>query len=72
MRKTYAKILVISILLTVLYFFFEDRPPYLTLQEDIEDMLFYGAVYVALLFTTMSVIYNYIKKENNSGTRRRQ
>ncbi len=72
MRSTYLKILVVSIALTALYFFFEDRPAYLTWQEDIEDMLFYGVIYVLLLFTTISVIYNYIRKENISSSKRRK
>ncbi len=45
---------------------------YLTWQEDIEDMLFYGVIYVLLLFTTISVIYNYIRKENISSSKRRK
>jgi len=70
MRKTYLKILIISILLTVMYFFFEERPPYITMQEDIENMLFYGIIYVVLLFTAISVMYNFVKKESNSGRNR--
>ena len=62
MRKPYGRIFIISIVLTALFFWMEDRPAYITLREDMENILFFGALYVALIFCTLSGIYLYFKK----------
>jgi hypothetical protein len=61
-RKPYWRILGISIALTILYFWMEDRPDYITYQEDQRNILFYGVLYVVLLFATISAVYTYFKK----------
>jgi hypothetical protein len=66
MRRPFVNILILSIVLTVLYFWMEDRPEYITYQEDIGNVLFYGVVYTVLLFCTMSAIYVYFRKQGNS------
>ena len=65
MRRPFANILILSIVLTVLYFWMEDRPEYITYREDMGNVLFYGVVYIVLLFSTMSAIYVYFRKQGN-------
>lgn len=62
MRKPYGEILVASIVLTVLYFFIEERPSYITYEEDQRNMLLWGIVYVVLLFSIFSAIYIFFRK----------
>lgn len=62
MRKPYGGILIVSIILTVLYFYTEERPAYITLKEDQGNMMFFGALYVALLFCIFSGLYLLVKK----------
>lgn len=66
MRRPFANILILSIVLTVLYFWMEDRPEYITYREDMGNVLFYGVVYIVLLFCTMSAIYVYFRKQGNN------
>jgi hypothetical protein len=63
MRRPYPGILIASILLTVLYFVFEERPAYITYEDDKGDILFFGTIYVVLLFGTMSAIYLFFKQK---------
>ncbi len=63
MRRPYANILILSIVLTIIYFWMEDRPAYISFQEDQRNVLFYGALYVILLFCTISAVYLYFKKK---------
>ncbi len=62
MRKPYGGILIVSILLTALYFYTEERPSYITLKEDTDNMMFFGVLYVALLFCIFSGLYLLVKK----------
>lgn len=63
MRKPYGGILIVSILLTVLYFYTEDRPAYISFKEDQENVMFFGTLYVALLFCIFSGLYLLVKRK---------
>jgi hypothetical protein len=62
MRKPYDSFLIISVVLTVLYFMTEKRPSYVPVRDDQLNMLFFGGLYVALIFGILSLIYIYYKK----------
>jgi len=64
MRKPYDRILIISILLTVAYFYFIDEPTAVPYKDDQKNILFFGALYVALIFGLLSVIYLAVKKRD--------
>lgn len=70
MKSPYNGILVVSILLVVLYFLNEQKPAYIPADQDRKDMLFFGILYVALLFGTFSLIYMYYKQGSNNRQRR--
>lgn len=69
MYKPYYRIVLVSVALTVLYFYMEERPAYVNPADDNKDVMFYGALYVVLLSGILSLIYYYYKKDSNKGRR---
>ncbi len=63
MRKPYDRFLIVSLLLTVLYFWLLDKPTVVPFNDDRKDTLIFGALYTALIFGTLSLIYLCFKKK---------
>jgi hypothetical protein len=62
MRRPYGGFLILSIFLTVLYFLEEKRPAYISFWDDLPNKLFFGIIYIALIFSILSFFYIYVKK----------
>jgi len=62
MRKPYDTILIVSVLLTILYFIFVDKPINPNEAEDRHDIIGYALVYLALLFGIISLARLYFKR----------
>jgi len=62
MKRPYGGFLILSIFLTVFYFLTEKKTLYVNPWDDLPNKLFFGIIYIGLLFTIFSLIYIYVKK----------
>ncbi|MES2701405.1 MAG: hypothetical protein V4649_02145 [Bacteroidota bacterium] len=62
MKQPYITILLVSIVLVVLYFLNEDQSMYIDPVQDRREKLLYGAIYIVLIFSTLSLMYLYYKQ----------
>ena len=62
MKRPYNVLFLISVALVVFYFLTENKPTYIDPVQDRKDMLVYGAIYVVLIFGTLSLMYLYFRQ----------
>jgi hypothetical protein len=62
-KKPYPLLLALSVLITFIYFQFEQPSPYLSREQLRHGYITDGILFVALLFAAFSAIYLYAKKD---------